>query len=123
MARFIPQSVAVGLLGALGIHSATAHHSYAMFDMTQQRTLEGALYSMEWKNPHSWIWVAVTNDKGEQKVWGFEGGSTQSFIHMGLTKDDLTVGRKVLITYRPLKDGQQGGQFVSMTFADGTTIR
>jgi len=93
-----------------------------MFDATQTLTLEGKLYSLEWKNPHSWIWVSAKDAEGNDQVWGFEGGGTQSFNRMGLTKDDLTVGMKVTVTYRPLKDGRTGGQFVSMTLEDGRSI-
>lgn len=102
--------------------AAYAHHSFAMFDATRTSSVKGTLHSVEWKNPHSWIWVAVQNDKGGTDVYGFEGGSTGTFSRQGLKKQDLTVGAKVSVDFHPLKDGRTGGQFLKMTFDDGRVV-
>lgn len=102
---------------------AFAHHSYAMFDRTQTKEVKGALYAVEWKNPHSWIWIAVPNDKGGTDVWGFEGTSPAALMRLGYTKKNLVVGMPVSVTYNPLKDGSEGGNLVELKFADGKTTR
>jgi len=99
------------------------HHSFAMFDRQITETLSGSLYSLEWKNPHSWIWVEAPDKDGNLVVWGFEGGTPQSFTRQGFTQDDLKEGMKVDVTFHPLKDGTHGGQFISMTFEDGRTVK
>jgi Family of unknown function (DUF6152) len=99
-----------------------AHHSFAMFDGDKMLTLQGTIYSVEWKNPHAWIWVAVMNDKGTTDVWGLEGTSPAEFARKGFTKKDFLSGDKVTVDLHPLKDGRPGGQFLRMTFADGREV-
>ena len=35
--------------------SASAHHSFAMFDAQKTVTLQGTVKEFEWVNPHSWL--------------------------------------------------------------------
>lgn len=115
--------VMASLLLTLGVVAQTlAHHSFAMFDGDKLVTLEGSIYSVEWKNPHAWIWVAVTDDKGQQQVWGLEGTSPGAFAQQGITKQDFLAGNKVTVDIHPLKDGRPGGQFLRMTFPDGRVV-
>lgn len=111
------------LASVIAASSAYAHHSYAMFDRTQTKEVKGTLYAVEWKNPHSWIWVAVPNDKGVTDVWGFEGTSPASLMRLGYTKKNLVVGTPVTVTYNPLKDGATGGNLVELKFADGKATK
>lgn len=96
---------------------ANAHHSYAMFDKTQNLMLEGTLYAVEWKNPHSWVWVQADDGHGGQAVWGFEGGSPAALSHQGYSKQNLVVGTHVVVHYNPLKDGRTGGNLVDITIS------
>lgn len=103
--------------------SAFAHHSYAMFDRTKTATIKGTLYAVEWKNPHSWLWIAVKNEKGGNDTWGFEGTSPASMTRLGFNKKNLVVGTPVNVTYNPLKDGRNGGNLVELKFADGRVTK
>ena len=100
-----------------------AHHSYALFDKTVTQTIAGTLYAVEWKNPHSWIWISVVNDAGEKELWGLEGGSPAALLELGYTKNNLVVGTPVTATLYPLKDGRTGGALVELKFADGTSTK
>jgi len=101
---------------------AQAHHSFAMFDGEKFVTLKGTIYSVEWKNPHAWIWVQVINEEGEAEVWGLEGTSPRQFTQLGMNKQDLIAGDEVTVDIHPLKDGRTGGQFLRMTFPDGRVV-
>ena len=50
-----------------------AHHSFAAFDMANQKTITGAVKQVDWTNPHIWIWLDVANDKGGTDTYAFEG--------------------------------------------------
>ena len=53
-----------------------AHHAFeAEFDQNRPVTLTGKVTSMEWINPHSWIHIDVTDDKGNVTNWMVECGS------------------------------------------------
>jgi len=45
---------------------AWAHHSQSEYDLRSKVEVEGKVTKLEWKSPHAWIYVDVTNDKGEQ---------------------------------------------------------
>lgn len=109
-------------LAAAWASSAYAHHSFAMFDGDKLLTLDGTIYSVEWKNPHGWFWIAVKNDKGDTDVWGLEGASAGQFTRLGFSKSDFVAGTKVKVEIHPLKDGRTGGQFLRMTFPDGRQV-
>lgn len=111
-------AVVVASLGA----SLAAHHSFAPFDLTSERTITGTVNRFEWTNPHSWIWVDVPNDKGGTDTWGIEGMSPNYLARRGWTKSTIKPGQKITVVVRPLKNGQTGGMFVRATLADGTVL-
>ena len=111
--------------------AAAAHHSFAMFDKTKLLTFKGSVYAIEFKNPHSWFWfkfpVAVDPAQswglgGEIQLWGLEGGGTGAFTQQGIKKSDIPVGAEVTVDLHPLRNGQHGGQFLRVTFADGRQV-
>jgi hypothetical protein len=57
----------LGLVAAaLTAAPALAHHSYAMFDMQKNVTLEGTVTDYQWTNPHGWIEMTTTDAAGKQ---------------------------------------------------------
>lgn len=117
------KSACLGLIGMAAMSDTQAHHSYSMFDRTRTETIKGTLYAVEWKNPHSWIWIAVKNEKGATDLWGLEGTSPASMTRLGYTKKDLVVGTPVTARLNPLKDGRNGGGLVELKFADGRVTK
>ena len=117
--------VAAGLAGAMMLWWATAaaaHHSPVMFDMTKRVTVEGAVVEFAWTNPHSSIQLDVPNANGGTDRWGVEMGSPSSLLKGGWKSTTLKAGDKVSVVVRPLKSGERGGIFVSITLADGRTL-
>lgn len=123
--QLVKSSVVIGILmtSLCAIAPLSAHHSYAMFDKEKTSVIKGTLYAVEWKNPHSWIWVAVKNNKGGTDIWGLEGTSPASMTRLGFTKSSLVVGTAVTVTLNPLKDGRMGGGLVELKFADGRVAK
>jgi hypothetical protein len=77
---------------------AVAHHAFGgEFDANRPVLLKGKLVKVEWVNPHSWIHVEITNTKGEKEIWMVEGGSPNSLLRRGVTKDSLKVGTEVVV--------------------------
>ena len=111
----------VGFAAALLAPPAIAHHSYAMFDQTKVLYQSGTLKELEFVNPHVWVNVLITNDKGTQ-TWSFEGGAPTQMVRLGWAKEDFKSGEKVEIGYRPMKDGSRGGQLMSVKFANGQKV-
>jgi hypothetical protein len=107
-------------LGAASV--AHAHHSFAGFDRTRQVTLSGVVKEFQWNNPHAWIQIVVTDDKGRQTEWGAECGSSNMMARTGWTRRTLKAGDKVVAVVNPLRDGRPNGSLVTITLADGRTL-
>ena len=66
--------------------------------------VEGAVTKVEWRSPHAWIYVDVTNDKGETVNWSFELPSPVTLMRRGWTRDSLKPGDRVKVTGAPAKN-------------------
>ena len=62
------------------------------------------------------------NDKGGVDRWGVELGSPQSMARNGWRSSIVKPGDKVTVVVNPLKSGEFGGIFVSITLADGRRL-
>ncbi len=102
--------------------SAFAHHSFAAFDMTKTETLSGIVKEFQWRNPHSWIQMMVTDASGKTVEWSIEMSSPSGLSRQGWKQKTLQPGDKVTVVMHPLRDGEAGGSFVSGTLADGTKM-
>ena len=102
--------------------SAVAHHSFAMFDASKTMTVEGTVKEFHWTNPHSWIFLTVSDTKGQSAEWAIEMGSPPGLLRQGWDPKTLTAGMKVKVLIRPLKDGKTGGQFLAVTLPDGKQL-
>ena len=102
--------------------SMAAHHSPVMFDRTVTKTIVGTVVKFTWTNPHSAIQLDVPNDSGGVDRWGVELGSPQSMARNGWRSNIIKAGDKVTVVVNPLKSGEFGGIFVSITLADGRRL-
>jgi len=101
---------------------AMAHHSGAMFDMTKTLTLAGTVTEFNWTNPHSSFKVEVTGADGKPQIWAIEMNSPQNLIPLGWKRTTIKNGDKVSVVIHPLRDGQPGGVYMSITLADGRVM-
>jgi hypothetical protein len=113
--------LAAALLAATA-GTATAHHSFAAFNMNEEKSVTGIVKQVEWTNPHIWIWVDVRNENGAVDVYGFEGMSPNYLERRNWTRTTLKPGDKVTVSYRPLKDGKHGGMFVNGKMENGLVL-
>lgn len=116
----LPGVVAAALM--VPVAPAWAHHSFAMFDRNKSLTIDGTIKTVEWTNPHVWIWVKVPNKNGGTDDWGLESGGPSQMNRMGIRRAMFKGGDKITVDIYPMKDGRVGGQFRKATLADGTKI-
>ena len=101
-----------------------AHHAFGgEFDANRPVLLKGKIVKMEWVNPHSWIHVEITKPDGAKEIWMVEGGSPNSLVRRGVTKDSLPLGTEIIV------DGYQSRDHTllrangrNVTFADGRKL-
>jgi Family of unknown function (DUF6152) len=111
-----------GIAVAMSAIPASAHHSFAMFDATASKTVEGTVKEFQWTNPHSWILLMVDNGQGQEEQWAIEMGGPQGLARQGWAPKTLRPGMKVKTVIHPLRDGSNGGQFMAITLPDGTQM-
>jgi hypothetical protein len=82
--------------------STFAHHSAtATYIHGQVVKLDGTLKEFIWRNPHSFMKVEVTDEKGEKQIWVIEGAAPQQLTEGGLTVSTLKIGDRVIVTGYP----------------------
>lgn len=113
--------VAVSLLAG-GASVAMAHHSAAIFDSSHTKVITGTVKKFDYANPHTWVWLDVTNDQGQIETWGVEGMSPNYLNRRGWTRTTLKPGDKLSITIRPMRDGQKAGMWISGKRPDGEVL-
>ena len=117
---------ALGFAGAAALAAyvipAAAHHSFAMFDALKIVQLEGTVKEFQWTNPHSWIQLLVTDDKGVTTEWSVETGAPNLNVRHGWKKTDLKAGDRVTLVIYPMRDGSSHGTLANATLPDGRVL-
>lgn len=107
-------------LVALGTAStAFAHHSGAMFDSEKTVTLEGTVSEFQWVNPHCFIQIVVEDGEGKGQEWSLEMSAPLHLMRLGWKRTSLNPGDRIKVTAHPLRNGQRGGNVVTVTDASG----
>ncbi len=125
MSRRVLRMATAVMVSALIVGSAafvSAHHSFAVFDMTAQKSIEGTVKKVDWTNPHVWVWVDVPSTGGATETYGFEGMSPNFLARRGWSRTTLQTGMKVTVQFRPLKDGKPGGMLLSAKLPTGLLL-
>ena len=117
-------AIASALLGGA---AALAHHAFAAeFDANKPVNLRGPVTRVEWINPHAWIHIDSKNADGSTTAWMVEGGTPNTLLRRGITKDSLVIGTEIVVRGYQSKDAlckpkcRANGRDV--TFPDGRKL-
>ena len=100
-----------------------AHHAFAAeFDAKKPVKLEGTVTKMEWINPHAWIHINVKGSDGQVTEWMVEGGTPNTLLRRGFTKDSLKPGTEIVVDGYQAKDGSNRANGRDITLPDGRKL-
>jgi len=116
--------LAAGLM--LAAVPVVAHHAFGgEFDPNKPVLLKGKMVKLEWVNPHAWLHVEIVKADGPQacqftagqkcEEWMVEGGTPNTLLRRGITKESLQAGTELVI------DGYQARDH-SLLRANGRNI-
>lgn len=114
-AKFIPMSAALTLTALSAATPATAHHSFALFDVEKHVMLEGKVKKFEWTNPHSWITLEVAGINNQPEEWMIELPAAAALVREGWNKNFVKAGERISVRINPLKNGAKGGALEGFT--------
>ena len=126
-----PFAIAAGAaslaLAAVAGQQAWAHHAFAAeFDAKTPVLLRGKVTRVEWINPHAWVHLAVNTPGKPSQVWMVEGGTPNTLLRSGITRNSLKPGTEIVVRGYQSKDKlcapacKANGRDV--TFADGKKV-
>ncbi len=97
----------------------SAHHSSAGYDMEHPVVRKGVVTSMEWTNPHVFIYMDVKDDSGNVEQWRVEGNSPNMLFRAGWRKEMIKAGDVLEVTAAQAKSGSKVFRLISLTLANG----
>ena len=116
------------ILLALCAWPTAAHHSTAVFDSERVVRIEGTITQFRWINPHASIKLEGTAEGWPDGLWTVEMTAPNVLINQGWKRTSIRDGDKVVMFVNPLReaftldDGSQGGLYVGIILADGSTL-
>ena len=109
----------VAALAAVAL-PAVAHHSFAIYDMTQNIEFDGVVETLKMRNPHMAMTLTVTNADGTKKTINFvEGAPANMIVRMGLNPADVAVGKPIKAIGAPRKDDANAYFLKAIILPDG----
>ena len=123
-------TLSAAILGAVLVTVPVgAHHSFAMYDQTQTKTMTGKLTRYIPGSNHAQLVFevlgpdgkAMIGTDGKPVIWGVETASAAAMARRGLSPKTFPVGSVFTVTLFPLRDGRpfgaMTGDFVTCAMA------
>jgi hypothetical protein len=92
-----------------------------MFDGEKTKVIEGTVKEFQWTNPHSSIMLTVESAQGREQ-WAIEMGVPGRLTRQGWVPTTLVPGMRIKAIIHPLRDGNNGGQFMAVTLPNATEL-
>ena len=107
---------------AIAATPAIPHHSTSAYQVDEVMTLTGVVTEWRWSNPHTWLYMTVEDENGEEREWAVEGRAPGILGRAGWDRDVLEPGETVTVHASPAKDGSRFGIIARVTKEDGTIL-
>jgi hypothetical protein len=101
-----------------------AHHSFGVnFDANKPVTITGVVTSIDWRNPHTHLFLDVKDDSGKVVNWKLEGYPPNVLARTGWKRDvTVKVGDTITIFGWRARDGSPFAHLREATLASGKRL-
>lgn len=103
----------------LAATAAWAHHGHPHYFRGSYTHMEGTITEVHWLNPHTWVYLQVTDTGGQSIVWALEGAAATTLRREGWTEEMVRAGDLISVRCHPLKDGSPGCLLGYITMENG----
>ena len=102
------------VVGLIFVSTPTSgHHGTGIsYDQNIWVPVTGTVLEFAWKNPHSQLYLAVTDDKGNTVRYGIEMNSPGVMIRQGWTNHQFKPGDQVTVSVHPSRTGAPVGECI-----------
>ena len=115
----------LSIVSVLAASPAPAHHSFAAYEDTRVRRLEGTITTFRWTNPHVTLTILVKReDRDERQQWLIVTSDPAILMRFGWRQNSLKSGDRVSVLCNPLRDGSPRCRLHTLTLLDtGQTLK
>jgi len=100
---------------------ATAHHSFAIYDMQQNVEFHGVIATVKFRNPHMAMTLTTTGADGAEKTIDFvEGAPANMLARLGLRPELIKPGQEITAIGAPRTDNPDAWFLKAIILPDGT---
>jgi hypothetical protein len=100
-------------------NSASAHHSFAMFDSDHQLRLVGTVTEFRWQNPHIYIHLQAPDAKGKMRHWTIECANPGILNRAGWKFNMIKKDDKLTVVVAPYRTGEAAALLKQVKLSDG----
>jgi uncharacterized protein DUF6152 len=108
-------SLTVGALVGSSLPMSAHHGTGTSYNQNETIQVKGKVTEFAWKNPHSALFMNVTDGPFKGKNYAVELNSPGVMIRQGWTKKQFQIGDEVVINVHPSKTGAAVGECLSCT--------
>ncbi len=87
---------------------ALAHHSHGNYDASTWTLYEGTVKEVHLINPHSWVYLEITDEEGQAAVWALEATGPGGLLRNEIKPEDVRPGDTIRVRCHRLRDGSNG---------------
>jgi hypothetical protein len=102
--------------------TASAHHGIANFDLNTDIELEGVVTGIEFLNPHSWLYLDVTDANGTVASWRCELRGKTVLERSGWSMEMFPDGMPITVTGSPDRRDPTTCYLGTAFFPDGSSV-
>src|SRR5262245_19434826 len=116
-----PSRVAAACAAALLAGTASAHHGFGNFDRSREVTLEGTITSIDFVNPHAYVYFEAASPDGTKVAKRCEMRAATVLRRSGWSAEMFKAGEHIKIEGAPDRFDVNSCYVHTVLFADGTT--